>query len=366
VGAAVYPRTNYTETRMNSGKTLRKPKLPAMGRQRVSLAAEASIRTGFILNGAHLPLEVRPAIDGFDLIAWCGRGKQYLETLLLAHKAILFRNCGIDTINAFERLITTLYAGSLMEYKDRSTPRRELTQNVYTSTVYPAEYRIALHNEGTYWIKWPLKLIFCCLSEATQGGETPIADSHRIYNRIPVSIREKFERKNVLYVRNYNDGFGLTWQDTFQTRNRRVVEEYCHENQIEFDWKSGDRLRTRQVRPAVAEHPKTGERVWFNHAAFFHVSSLDPAMREALMREFSEDDLPYNTYYGDGSPIERDVLEALRSAYQEEMIQFQWKKGDVMILENMSVCHGRASYSGPRKVITAMAEPFGRLLHQPQ
>jgi alpha-ketoglutarate-dependent taurine dioxygenase len=340
--------------------------LPATGRQAVSLAAEASIRTGFVLDGAHLPLEVQPAVDGFDLIAWCRQGKQLLETMLLAHKAILFRNCGIDTINAFEQLVTALYGGSLMEYKDRSTPRRELAQNVYTSTVYPAEYRIALHNEGTYWIKWPLKLIFCCLSEATHGGETPIADSHRIYNRIPASIREKFERKNVLYVRNYNDGFGLTWQDAFQTQNCRVVEEYCRENQIEFDWKPGDRLRTRQVRRAVAEHPKTGERLWFNHAAFFHISSLDPTMRDALTREFSEEDLPYNTYYGDGSPIEGDVLEALRAAYQEEMIQFPWKKGDVMILENMSVCHGRAPYSGPRKVITALAEPFGKVLPQPQ
>jgi alpha-ketoglutarate-dependent taurine dioxygenase len=351
---------------MNLSKTPRKPHLPAMERQAVSLSADASIRTGFVLDGAHLPLEVQPAIDGFDLIAWCQREKQLLETMLLAHKAILFRNCGVNTVNAFEQLVTTLYAGSLMEYKDRSTPRRELAQNVYTSTVYPAEYPIALHNEGTYWIKWPLKLIFCCLSEATRGGETPIADSHRIYNRIPASIREKFELKNVLYVRNYNDGFGLTWQDAFQTQNGRDVEEYCRENQIEFDWKPGERLRTRQIRRAVAEHPKTGERLWFNHAAFFHISSLDPAMRDALTREFSEEDLPYNTYYGDGSPIERDVLEVLRAAYQEEMIQFPWKKGDVMILENMSVCHGRAPYSGPRKVITAMAEPFGNVLPQPQ
>lgn len=347
---------------MNSTTKFRKPQLPTITRQTVKLSQEASIKTGFVLEGAHIPLEVQPAVDGFDLIAWCQYNKQLLEEMLTTHKAILFRNCGIETIEVFNKLVIALYGDSLMEYKDRSTPRQELAQNVYTSTIYPAEYRIALHNEGTYWIKWPLKLIFCCITEAAQGGETPIADSGRIYNRIPASIREKFARKNVLYVRNYNDGFGLTWQDTFQTLDRNVVEEYCRQNNIEFIWKPDNRLRTRQIRRAIAQHPKTGEHVWFNHAAFFHVSSLDELMRDALMREFREEDLPYNTYYGDGDPIEDYVLDELRAAYQNEMIQFPWKKGDVMIIENMSVCHGRAPYSGPRKVVTAMAEPFSGFL----
>lgn len=342
----------------------RKLQLPATERQVVSLAQEQPFKAGFVLTGARLPIEIQPSVEDFNLIAWCRDNKQLFEEMLLTHKAILFRNCGIDTIDLFNELVTTLYEGSLMEYKDRSTPRRELASKVYTSTVYPAEYRIALHNEGTYWTKWPLKLIFCCITEPAQGGETPIADSRKIYNRIPAPIKEKFARKNVLYVRNYNDGFGLTWEEAFQSQDRKVVEDYCRKNNIKFEWKSRGRLRTRQIRCAIARLPTTGEHVWFNHAAFFHVTSLDPFMRDALMREFREEDLPYNTYYGDGSPIESEVLDVLRAAYQEEMIQFPWKKGDVMILENMSVCHGRAPYTGPRNVVAAMAEPFSDDLPQ--
>jgi alpha-ketoglutarate-dependent taurine dioxygenase len=347
---------------VNSNVKFQKPELPAIKRQLVSLAPEASIRIGSVVAGSHLPIEVQPAVDGFDLTDWCQQNRPLLDEMLLAHKAILFRNCGIDTVKAFNRFVTALYGESLMEYRDRSTPREELARKVYTSTVYPAEYPIALHNEGTYWIKWPLKLIFCCITESTEGGETPIADSHRIYHRIPAPIREKFALKRVLYVRNYNDGFGLTWQDVFQTEDRNAVEEYCRRNDIEFDWKPGNRLRTRQIRRAITRHPKTGEEVWFNHAAFFHVSSLEPTVRDALLREFREEELPYNTYYGDGSPIESEVLNVLRAAYRDETILFPWKKGDVMILDNMSVCHGRTAYSGPRKVVAAMAEPFGEML----
>jgi alpha-ketoglutarate-dependent taurine dioxygenase len=358
--------TKRKEKFMNPILKSRKPQLPTTERQVASLAQESPFKIGPVLTGAHIPVGVQPFAEDFDLITWCRQNKLLVEEMLLTHKAILFRNCGIDTVDHFNELVTTLYGGSLMEYKDRSSPRRELASNVYTSTVYPAEYPIALHNEGTYWVRWPLKLIFCCITEPTQGGETPIADSRRIYNRIPAPIREEFAQKNVLYVRNYNDGFGLTWQDVFQTQDRKVVEDYCRQNDIDLDWKPGDRLRTRQVRRAITRLPTTGEEVWFNHAAFFHVTSLDPLMRDALMREFREEDLPYNTYYGDGSPIESEVLDILRAAYQKETVQFPWKKGDVMILENMSVCHGRAPYTGPRNVVAAMAEPFGDDLPQAQ
>ena len=327
--------------------------------------SESSIKTGPLLSWSHLPLEVQPVLDGFDLIAWCEKNERLFDEMLLDHRAILFRNCAVQTIQIFSKLAAVLSKGSLMGYKDRSTPRRELADNIYTSTVYPQDYRIALHNEGTYWTTWPLRIMFCCLVEPDQGGETPIADTRRIYNRISASIRERFAQRNVLYVRNYNDGFGLTWQDSFQTQDRRIVEEYCRLNDIEFEWKSGDRLRTRQVRRAIARHPKTGEYLWFNHAAFFHVSSLEPSIREAFIREFREEDLPYNTFYGDGSPIESDVLEELRAAYQEEMIEFAWKEGDVMVLDNMTVCHGRAPYNGLRRVAVAMAEPSTGNVHAP-
>jgi hypothetical protein len=87
---------------------------------------------------------------------------------------------------------------------------------------------------------------------------------------------DRFERKQVMYVRNYNEGFGLRWQEVFQTTERGEVEAYCRKNDITFEWKDGDHLRTRQVRPAIRVNPRTGDTVWFNHAAFFNVAALDP------------------------------------------------------------------------------------------
>jgi alpha-ketoglutarate-dependent taurine dioxygenase len=162
-------------------------------------------------------------------------------------------------------------------------------------------------------------------------------------------------------VRNYGDGFGLDWRTAFQTTDQTVVEEHCKRNGIEAEWTSDGRLRTYAVLPAVIEHPRTGETVWFNHATFFHVSTLDPSLREGLLAGFEDEaDLPTNTYYGDGSPIEPETLAELREAYRQETVSFSWRRGDILMLDNIFAAHGRAPYEGPRKILVGMTELIGR------
>ena len=204
-----------------------------------------------------------------------------------------------------------------------------------------------------------MKLGFFCETPAEQGGETLIGDCRRVFQRIDPEIRERFIEKKWMYVRNFGDGFGLGWREVFQTDDKAVVEEYCGRNGIGFEWKDRDALRTRQIREAVARHPRTSEWVWFNHAAFFHISTLASSIREGLMA-FREEDLPNNTFYGDGSPIEPVVLDKIREAYMEEAIPVRWQKGDLVILDNVSTFHGRAPFAGARKILFSMSEPFNR------
>jgi alpha-ketoglutarate-dependent taurine dioxygenase len=244
-----------------------------------------------------------------------------------------------------------------MQYTEGATPRTELGDKVYTSTEYPADEAIALHNELTYVTTWPAKIWFCCLQPAEQRGETPIADVRNVLKRIDPQILERFIEKQWMLVRNFGEGLSLPWQSSFHTTDKSEVEQYCRRARIEYEWKPNDGLRTRQVRPAVARHPQTGEMVWFNHVAFWHLSSLCPKVREAMLAMFDEEDLPYNTYYGDGSPIEPSAVEEIREAYRQETIAFPWHSGDILMLDNMLVAHGRNPFTGRRKVLAAMGEP---------
>jgi alpha-ketoglutarate-dependent taurine dioxygenase len=199
---------------------------------------------------------------------------------------------------------------------------------------------------------------FFCVEAPAEGGETPIADSREVFKRIDPAIRERFRQKNVRYERNYGDALDLTWQNVFQTENRVKVEEFCRQADIEFEWRNDDRLRTSQVCQAVASHPRTNDTVWFNQAHLFHVSSLKSEIRDSLLAS-SEDQLPRNAFYGDGSAIDDNDLDQIRAAYNGEAVVFGWEKGDVLIVDNMLVAHGRNPYRGARKIVVGMGQPYG-------
>ncbi len=365
-GAAASPETRLdalplesADTReqrtMETGKRKdqRFAKLAAAQPKAVALSREELVRTG----GPGLPLVVEPAREGIDPVAWAADQKERIRGWLSAHGGVLCRGFDLPALGRFQAFVAAASADPI-RYGERSSPRSVLEGEVYTSTDHPADQPIVLHNEQSYTLNWPMRIAFFCVEPAATGGRTPIADSRRIHDRLPAAVREAFAHRQVLYVRNYGDGLGLSWREAFQTAERGEVERYCRAAGIEVEWKDGDRLRTRQVRPAIRRHPRTGEPVWFNHALFFHVSSLPPEARRALESGLAPDELPAQTFYGDGGAIEEAVLAEIRAAYAAETVSFPWQKGDVLLLDNMLVAHGREPFTGPRRIAVAMAEPW--------
>jgi alpha-ketoglutarate-dependent taurine dioxygenase len=338
-----------------------KPSLGKLGaiQPRKVTGGQSLVQETFLVPGKKFPMVLEPSATGVDLLAWARISHGFIERNLAEHGAILFRGFGAQSPQNFEEFIN-IVSGEALEYRERSSPRSAVAGNIYTSTEHPPDQHIFLHNENSYAGTWPLKIFFCCVTAAPQGGETPICDVRRVYERIAPEIRERFEQKGVMYVRNFSDHIGLSWKTVFQTEDRTLVEQYCRNAGYEFEWRESNRLRTRRVAPAVARHPNTGDRVWFNHAAFFHVSTLEPAVRNALRAQFADEDLPNQTYYGDGSPIEDSVLDTIRNAYHEETAKFSWQPGDVLALDNMLAAHGRTPYAGPRKILVGMATPHSK------
>jgi hypothetical protein len=250
-----------------------------------------------------MPLIVRAEGSNLPLKVWIEAHHHQVAVDLLAHKALLFRGFAVD---GFEELADAFFDERLL-YSYRSTPRRELGRNVYTATEYPKQLSIPQHCENAYQRDWPMKLLFFCEKAAESGGRTPIADLVQVTQAIPAEILEEFERKRVRYVRNFREGVDLPWQEVFGSNDRNAVAAYCEAHGIEYEWCSHG-LRTSQVCQALARHPITGAKVWFNQAHLFHISALDRGAQQVLCAMYGEDGVPRNAYFGDGSPIEVEKL----------------------------------------------------------
>jgi alpha-ketoglutarate-dependent taurine dioxygenase len=313
------------------------------------------VTLSYLRPGSPLPLIVRPADEELDLVEWATSNSSFIETYLLRNGAILFRGFGLSTVEEFEQLIEGV-SGPLLDYSYRSTPRHVVSGRIYSSTEYPAHQSIPLHNENSYTRNWPMKLSFFAQQLADRGGETPIADCRKIYDAISPEIRECFERKGLIYVRNYGTGLDLTWQEVFQTSSKMMVEDYCQRAGMEFEWVGANQLRTRQKGRVVETHPRTGELVWFNQAHLFHVSRLSAEVRDWLLAAYGEQNLPRNVYFADGSPIGPAMLDEITQVYSDHSVVFPWREGDVLMLDNMLTAHGRQPFMGQRKVVVGIAE----------
>lgn len=322
-------------------------------RRSVSVSSESLVTVAPLVEGSRA-VSCSPTVAGLDAREWLTSSGNALAQLRDEHGAVLLRGFAPLDAEGFGELATAL-AGELRDYDNRSTPRHKVSDKVFTSTEYPADQTIPQHNEMSYSDSWPDMLLLTCLVPSETGGETPVADSARVYTRIPEATRERFERHGVMYVRNFGLGVDLSWQEVFQTDDRAEVDTYCAEHGIEVEWLGGERLRTRHVVQATIKSQATGETVWFNQAHLFHASSLPENVERELRESFAEDELPRNAMYGDGTPLLAEDLANVRAAYAAEEIALPWETGDVMIVANEQFSHGRNPYTGKRSVLVAMA-----------
>lgn len=313
------------------------------------------VRTARMQSDRRTPLVIEPTGER-NLEAMIATRPREIEEQLLENGALLFRGFNIGSIEDFDRAMSAL-GHARMDYTFGSTPRTELGNRIFTATEYPPAQTIPMHNENAYQREWPLKIALCCLQPATEGGETPIADMRLVNEAIGERLLDRFETRGVRYVRHYRPYVDVPWQQVFRTTDKSEVARFCASQNIASEWLDKETLRTTQDCQGVAYHPVTQERVFFNQAHLFHVSSLDPKSAQSMIDLFGRDRLPRHAVFGDGEEISADDLQIVRTAFTNASIAFPWQSGDVILLDNMQFAHGRRPFKGKRQVVAALMQP---------
>ncbi|MFD5656653.1 TauD/TfdA family dioxygenase [Streptomyces hirsutus] len=311
------------------------------------------------------PLDVelrpdRPALVHIDTPAdapsWATQYREVLRAQVTEHGALLVRGLGLRDVDQVGAVFSRL-TGSLMTERESFAPRQEFGPGLYSSTTWPANQPMCMHHELSYTLETPGLMLFACLTAPDQGGATAVADAAQILQALPAEPRERFAREGWLLTRSYNDEIGASLEESFGTGDRAEIERYCRAGAIDFTWQPDGSLRTTQRRPAVVRHPLTGKDCWFNQIAFLNEWTLAPEVREYLVDAYGDDGMPFNTRFGDGSPIGEDIVQLLNATYEEHTRREPWQAGDLLLIDNIRTAHSREPFTGERQVLVGMAEP---------
>ncbi|KUN63897.1 hypothetical protein AQJ46_30695 [Streptomyces canus] len=304
--------------------------------------------------------ERRPPIIEVELggatgTTWATAHRNEVWAHLATEGAVLLR--GLDVASAGEvAKVSDALGVRRMAERERFASRAEFAEGVYSSSEWPPDEPMCLHHELSYAAEVPATLVFGCLAAPAEGGCTRLADSQRVLAALPAELVERFTRHGWLLTRMYH-GIGVPWSEAFGTGDRAAVDAYCAAESVQHTWLPDDRLQTRQRRAAVVRHPRSGAPVWFNQAAFLNELTLDPVIREYLVDVYGPAGLPFNTAYGDGTPIDAETVEAVNAAYRDAAVSEPWRTGDVLVVDNIRSAHSREPFEGRREVVVVFGDP---------
>ena len=284
---------------------------------------------------------------------WIAQHRTQIEDQLALTGAILFRGFGVVNDADFDAFIRAFdwpnftYAESLS-----NAVRRNRTELVFTANEAPPTVSIFLHHEMAQTPVYPSKLLFFCEHAAESGGATPICRSDILLQQLREQLPEfvtDCENKGVRYsqtmplVEDLASGQGRSWQSTLSADNREQAEAKLAHLNYHWQWQEDGSLTvTTPVLPAVRQL-NDGRTVFFNQliAAFRGWKDARNSGEKSIC-------------FGDGSAIDSSHMALAIELADQLTFDIPWQSGDVAVLDNFLVMHGRRPFQGKRAVLASL------------
>jgi len=305
--------------------------------------------------GRPFPLILQASADAAcvgDVADWVRAQRDELESGLEEHGAILFRGFPLRTAEDFDALVAAFnYQNFPYEESLSNAVRINLTPRVFTANEAPPEVTIHLHHEMAQTPVYPGKLFFFCEQAPERGGETPLCRSDvlltELGERRPEFVRD-CEAKGLRYTNimppenDFASGMGRSWQSTLRASDREEAETRLRSLGYSWEWLPDGCLRaTTPVLPAV--RTASGHKTFFNQLIAAFMGWKD-----------SRNDPSKAITFGDGSPLDAEAVHVAAELAEQLTFDVPWQTGDVALVDNFLVMHGRRTFSGKRRVLASL------------
>ncbi len=289
-----------------------------------------------------------------EAFAWLVANRKPLLRQLGENGAILFRGFPFITDEDFDQAIRAFDLKNFpFEESLSNAVRRHRTERVFTANEAPPDVEIHLHHELAQTPVYPQRLFFFCEFPPNRGGQTPLCQSHRLLERLrerTPGFIDKCERLGVRYINvmppgeDLESGQGRGWCKTLGADNRKDAENCLRSLGYGWSWLGGEMLRVcSPALPAVRTLPD-GRDVFFNQLIAAWRGWND-----------SHNEAEKSIFFGDHSEIPDDAMQIVSDTAEELTVDLQWRSGDMVLLDNMQIMHGRRPFSGHRYVLASLA-----------
>jgi hypothetical protein len=70
----------------------------------------------------------------------------------------------------------------------------------------------------------------------------------------------------------------------------------------------------------------------------------------------AEEEMPQSVTFADGTPIPAEYIARIQERGLASAVDVDWRAGDLLLIDNVLVGHGRRPFEGPRRVLVAMSD----------
>lgn len=254
--------------------------------------------------------------------------KESIINLFRSHRLLLFRGfeADVETFTKFTDELST----NFMDYKGGVFKRRVINNNSTVLSVNDFKDEIKLHGEMYYQKNFPEMLWFFCAHPASENGATIVCDGKRFFDELSNSLKELFSRKKLRFHGHMDKD---VWIKRYKTEDLSVLEQICKSNDTQLRVNEDGSIDLYYISPAI--HPsKNGEDMVF-------INSLLPGKVIA----------PESISFDDGSEIDNQIMSELNEIAERITIEINWHKGDILMIDNSSVMHGRRGFTDDKRDI---------------
>lgn len=328
----------------------------------------------FFEEKTHSPLVISPHVE-IDFIPWARENQLTIAKAIHEFGAIVFSGFDLTKQN-FSEAFTAITGMAPQPYKG-DTPRDEVSFQVYKSTAVADGHTIPLHQEvsGGRRKDMPKYISFFCETPPEKGtGQTQVGNVKRISEEIQAvmpGLWKKMTTTTLTYTARYlpKNSWYTQWirwlnpshatlEKRFGTENKAEIEAKCKLEGLTCEWDRDWAVISRKGVPATIE--REGQTLFCNQV---YLEKLSPKLCGGWIKYIFARILLYPTartmqfdaHFDDGTQISQSDASTLLTILEKHREGRNWKKGDLMVLDNVTAMHAKTSHVGKREILVAMS-----------